>query len=144
MFIRRNLRICRSYCHGLPVAELIDRVAKRYAQPTSEQLKGRLLFAATIQRAFLKIEEKRDLNYAVRMFGRYKELYDYLMKLHLEGGDLQSALKFLHTTLKPSSGCVTIVNSSSTNNVGLNSRACLPETVREIRIPLSCGGRLVR
>ena len=38
---------------GLPVAELIERIAERYAQPTNEQLKARLIIAAAFQRALL-------------------------------------------------------------------------------------------
>jgi hypothetical protein len=86
---------------GLPVAELITRVAKRYAQPTNEQVKSRLLFAATFQRAFLAIEKKRGINFAAAIFGTYKEIYDYLMQLHLVGGDGPSALQFLNATPQP-------------------------------------------
>ena len=37
---------------GLPVLELIERIAERYARPTNGQLKARLIIATAFQRAF--------------------------------------------------------------------------------------------
>lgn len=83
---------------GMPIEELIHRVAKRYAQPTNNQLKCRLLFAATIQRAILLIEKNRGRAFAAMIFGTYKELHDYLMDLENSGVSLESKMKYLQAT----------------------------------------------
>ncbi len=78
---------------GLPVAELIARVAERYAQPSNQQLKARLLMAASFQRAFQTLESGRGTDFAVITFGTYKEIYDYLMRVHNAGtsGEMRTA-----------------------------------------------------
>lgn len=85
---------------GLPVAELIARVARRYAQPTNQQLKARFLMAASFQRAFLEIENNPNfgLNGATRIFGFYKEIYDYLMRVQNAGTDNEARMQFLYST----------------------------------------------
>ena len=85
---------------GLPVAELISRVAVRFAQPTNEQVRGRLMMAAALQRAFLKLEEMRGTDYAARLFGLYQGIYDYLMRLNNAGSGRDDARRFLAATPK--------------------------------------------
>jgi hypothetical protein len=83
---------------GLPVAELIGRVAERYAQPTNGQLKARLLMAAAFQRAFQTLESTQGTDFAAKMFGTYKEIYDYLMRVQNAGTTLESKLQRLLST----------------------------------------------
>jgi uncharacterized protein (DUF2384 family) len=67
---------------GLPVAELIERIAERYAQPTNEQLKARLIIAAAFQRAFAQIMESQGADNAWQICSWFQEVYCYLVDLH--------------------------------------------------------------
>jgi hypothetical protein len=67
---------------GLPVEELIRRVAERYAPPTNAQVKARLLLAAATQRAFTRIHKALGNNRAFYLLGLFQELYCFLTDLH--------------------------------------------------------------
>jgi hypothetical protein len=67
---------------GLPVAELIGRIAERYAQPTNDQLKARLMVAAAFQRAFIRMAQVLGPNNALQICDWYQQVYCYLVDLH--------------------------------------------------------------
>src|SRR5579859_2296953 len=61
---------------GLPVAELIERIAERYAQPTNEQLKARLIIAAAFQRAFIQTVKSQGRDNALRILDWFQQVYN--------------------------------------------------------------------
>ena len=83
---------------GLPVTELIARVAVRYAKPTNQQLKARLLMAAAFQRAFLNFEPYPETDVAARICAMYKEIYHYLIQMQNAGSTRESRLDHLRST----------------------------------------------
>jgi hypothetical protein len=74
---------------GLPVEDLIERIAERYAQPTNRQLKTRLIIAAAFQRAFIQMIEVQEIQNALRICDWFQEVYCYLVDLNNQaaGGD---------------------------------------------------------
>lgn len=83
---------------GLPVSELIERIAERWAKPTNGQLKARLLIAAGFQRAFTNSVDSLGLPPTIRIFDWFQEVYCFLMSLNNRGGDKQGILRMLQNT----------------------------------------------
>lgn len=79
---------------GLPVEELIERVAHRWQAPTSEQVRVRLLVAASAQRAISELETTFGFADAFRACQWFSEAYD-LMGEALRRGDIRSDCKQL-------------------------------------------------
>lgn len=80
---------------GLPVAELIGRIAERYAQPTNEQLKARFIIAAAFQRAFIQTMKSQGIQTAWRICGWFQEVYCYLVDLHNRTTDGREILRLI-------------------------------------------------
>ena len=66
---------------GLPVGELIERVAERYAMPTNGQIRTRLIVAAAFQRAFNKLRESQGELKTVAVCAIFGEIYRFLVEL---------------------------------------------------------------
>lgn len=66
----------------LPVEELIRRIAERFAPPTNDQLRTRLILAAAFQRAFTKTMEALGENRALYLLSLFQEVYCFLTDLH--------------------------------------------------------------
>ena len=81
---------------GLPVAELIERVAGRYAQPTNGQLKARLIIAAAFQRVFIQMVEMQGVQNALRICDWFQEVYCYLVDLHNRAATGEEILRLIH------------------------------------------------
>jgi hypothetical protein len=67
---------------GLPVEEMIRRVAERYAVPTNGQLKVRLLVASAVQRAFTEMLEFLGQGPSVHLLMWFQGVYCFLMDIH--------------------------------------------------------------
>ncbi len=67
---------------GLPVEELIRRIAERYTLPTNDQLRMRLIVAAAFQRAFTKTMKALGENRALYLLNLFQEVYCFLIDLH--------------------------------------------------------------
>lgn len=80
---------------GLPVAELIERIAERYAPPTNEQLKARLIIAAAFQRAFAQMMESQGVHNAWRICSWFQEVYCYLVDLQNQAGTGKEILRLI-------------------------------------------------
>lgn len=78
---------------GLPVEDLIERIAERYAQPTNGQLKARLIIAAAFQRAFIQMVEAQGIHNALRICDWFQEVYCYLVDLNNQGADSDEILR---------------------------------------------------
>jgi len=81
---------------GLPVIELIERVAERWAKPMNGQVKGRLLMAAAFQRAFVKSTESLGEQRSLHLLRCFQEVYCFLMDLNnrgIEEGDMVRLLR---------------------------------------------------
>lgn len=86
---------------GLPVNELINRVAERWSQPTNEQLKARFLMAAAFQRAFTKCVDSVGIHWAVHIVNCFEEVYCFLMDLNNRGGNANEIVRSLRDTPEP-------------------------------------------
>jgi uncharacterized protein (DUF2384 family) len=90
---------------GLPVDEFVKRVARRYARPTNDQLKARLMIAAAFQRAFTRIEDTLGTENALRINDWFQQVYCLLMDLHnrADPETREEVLRLLRST-PPSQG----------------------------------------
>ncbi len=89
---------------GLPVAELIERVAERYAQPTNGQLKTRLLIAAAFQRAFTRSKDAIGIHRTIRIFDWFQQIYCFLMRVQNRASTAEEIRSVLRETPKPQLG----------------------------------------
>lgn len=89
---------------GLPVAELIERIAERYARPTNGQLKARLVIAAAFQRAFVQMVESQGVHNALRICGWFQEVYCYLVDLHNQTTSGKEILRLIRSTPESQGG----------------------------------------
>lgn len=67
---------------GLPVEELIQRVAERYAPPTNAQLRVRLIIATSFQRAFAETMKSLGEYKALYLLNWFQKIYCFLTDLH--------------------------------------------------------------
>jgi hypothetical protein len=67
---------------GLPVRELVERIAERYASPTNDQLKARLMISAAFQRAFTQAVNSLGANNALQICDWFQQVYCFVMNLH--------------------------------------------------------------
>ncbi len=89
---------------GLPVEDLIERIAERYAQPTNGQLKARLMIAAAFQRAFIQMVEVQGIHNALRICDWFQEVYCYLADLNNQGADSDEILRRIRNAPKSQGG----------------------------------------
>jgi hypothetical protein len=89
---------------GLPVAELIERIAERYAQPTNEQLKARLIIAAAFQRAFIQTVKSQGTHNTLRICEWFQEVYCFLVDLHNRANSSEEILRLLRDTPESQGG----------------------------------------
>jgi hypothetical protein len=89
---------------GLPVAELIRRIAERYARPTNEQLKARLIIAAAFQRAFVHTINSLGIENALRICSWFQEVYSFLVDLHNQGAASAEILCLIHNVPESQGG----------------------------------------
>lgn len=80
---------------GLPVAELIGRIAERYARPTNGQLQARLIIAAAFQRAFVRMMDSLGVQNALRICSWFQEVYSFLVDLHNQGANTAEILRLI-------------------------------------------------
>ncbi len=71
---------------GLPVEEFINRVAERYAKPSNDQLRARLIVASAFQRAYAKAKEEFGDVGAAELVRWYERVYCFLVRLHNQAG----------------------------------------------------------
>ena len=81
---------------GLPVADLIERVATRYAAPSNPVLKARLFIAAAFQRAFRKLCETRSEDFALTSCVHFNRVYNFIVGLHADGNSREKVLARLY------------------------------------------------
>lgn len=67
---------------GLPVKELVRRVAERYKAPSTVQLRSRLLIGAAFHRAFNEAYKFLGAEPAVRLVDWFRDLHFVLVDLH--------------------------------------------------------------
>jgi uncharacterized protein (DUF2384 family) len=89
---------------GLPVAELIERIAERYAQPTNEQLKARLIIAAAFQRAFSQTLKSQGRENALRILDWFQQVYNFLVDLHNRTSNGAEILRLLRNAPESQGG----------------------------------------
>lgn len=85
----------------LPVIELVERVAERWAKPTNGQLKARLLVAAAFQRAFVKARKALGDHAAINITNRFQEVYCFLTNLNNQGSGSDGIVHLLQDTPPP-------------------------------------------
>jgi len=89
---------------GLPVEELIARIAERYAQPTNAQLKARLIVAAAFQRAFIQTVKFQGVQNTLRICDWFQEVYCFLVDLHNRANGSAEILHLLRNTPESQGG----------------------------------------
>lgn len=89
---------------GLPVAELIERIAERYAQPTNDQLKARLIIAAAFQRAFTQLVETQGIKNALQICDWFQEVYCFVVDLHNRAISGEEILRLIRNTPESQGG----------------------------------------
>ena len=83
---------------GLPVEDLIERVAKRYSMPSNSVLKARLMIAAGFQRAFKKLVEFNGEGFALVTCLHFSRVFNYIVDLHRDGNDHTSVWRRIQET----------------------------------------------
>lgn len=89
---------------GLPVAELIGRIAVRYAQPTNEQLKARLIIAAAFQCAFTETAKFQGVHNAWQICSWFQQVYCYLVDLHNQAASGTEILRLIRSAPESQGG----------------------------------------
>ena len=89
---------------GLPVAELIKRVAERYAEPTNDQLKTRLIVASAFQRAFNETGRALGFENAVKICIWFQQVYCWLIDLHNQATTRDEILRLIRNSPESKGG----------------------------------------
>lgn len=89
---------------GLPVEEVITRIAERYAQPTNAQLKARLLVAAAFQRAFIRTAQFQGVRNTLEICDWFQQVYCFLVDLHNRANGGAEILQLLRNTPESQGG----------------------------------------
>ena len=89
---------------GLPVAELIERIAERYTKPTNEQLKARLIIAAAFQRAFIQTVRSQGRDNALRILDWFQQVYNFLVDLHNQTSNGAEILRLIRNAPESQGG----------------------------------------